>query len=310
MAPWPRLLACIALSGAIACATADSTNDADAGRDPDAAVAPPDAATPAIDGAPTPDAPPPQPDAASTPCGNSVIDALETCDDGGAVPNDGCSATCQIEPYYHCTGEPSVCTHISIAYAPTEEDDPTYRAAIAAITGGIVDYVDPRTASPSLATLQGYDCVYTWANSGYADSVGFGDALADYVDGGGSVVLGVFTTYTTGNSLGGRIMTAGYSPVTSPTGTNHGTSSSYAGDGTTFLHDSVMAYECQYRDYLALQGTGVQDGSYADGEIAHAYRPDFKVVYSNGSGDVVLGCTGDWARLIANACAAGYLPAP
>lgn len=30
-------------------------------------------------------------------CGNGVIEAGETCDDGGVVSNDGCSATCQIE---------------------------------------------------------------------------------------------------------------------------------------------------------------------------------------------------------------------
>ena len=37
---------------------------------------------------------------------------------------------------------------------------------------------------------------------------------------------------------------------------------------------------------------------YADGEIAHAYRPDFKVVYSNGSDASQLGCAGDWPRNI------------
>jgi cysteine-rich repeat protein len=30
-------------------------------------------------------------------CGNSEIDAGETCDDGNAVPGDGCSALCQTE---------------------------------------------------------------------------------------------------------------------------------------------------------------------------------------------------------------------
>ncbi len=31
-------------------------------------------------------------------CGNTVIEAGETCDDGNVMPNDGCSATCQLEP--------------------------------------------------------------------------------------------------------------------------------------------------------------------------------------------------------------------
>jgi hypothetical protein len=68
----------------------------------------------------------------------------------------------------------------------------------------------------------------------------------------------------------------------------------------------VTSYECQYRDYLALQGSGVTDGTYTDGEIAHAYRSDYRVVYSNGGGHSSLLCTGDWARLVANSCAAAY----
>jgi hypothetical protein len=143
--------------------------------------------------------------------------------------------------------------------------------------------------------------VYTWPNVPYADPVLMGDRLADYVDAGGHVVLGVFCTFTTGAPLGGRIMTPGYSPVTSPAGTNHFVLSAYAGDGTTCLHHGVTAYDCLFRDVLVTQGAGVVDGRYADGEIAHAYRPDRRVVYSNGLGSPG-GGGGDWPRLIANAC--------
>ena len=31
-------------------------------------------------------------------CGNWVIEEGERCDDGNTLDNDGCSATCQIEP--------------------------------------------------------------------------------------------------------------------------------------------------------------------------------------------------------------------
>jgi hypothetical protein len=122
------------------------------------------------------------------------------------------------------------------------------------------------------------------------------------VDQGGKVVLGVFCTFTQWNHLAGAIMTAGYCPVTSPTGGAHGVLSTYAGDGATCIHDGITAYECIYRDELILQGAGVQDGSYLDGEIAHAYGPDFRVIYSNGSGAESLGGAGDWPQLIANAC--------
>jgi hypothetical protein len=188
-------------------------------------------------------------------------------------------------------------------YAPSEADDPAYRAAIAALTGGTVDYFDARAGTPDAALLSGYDCVYTWANYPYADRDLFGDRLADYVDAGGKAVLGVFCTFTLGNSLGGRIMTPGYSPVTSPAGNNHFAASPYAGDGTTCLHRRVFAYDQFYRDVLVLQGGGLRDGSYVDGEIALAYRPDRRVVYLNGEGNARLGGgTGDWPQLVANAC--------
>jgi hypothetical protein len=198
-----------------------------------------------------------------------------------------------------------------ILYCPSESDDPGYRAAIAAITGGVVDYFDTRVANPSADVLATYDCAYTWANYAYLDNVGLGNLLAGFVDGGGSVVLGAFCTYTSGNYLSGAIMTAAYSPVWSPSGSNHFLSSPYAGDGTTCIHSGVTSYECVYRDYLATQGGGVVDGHFVDGEIAAAYRPDYKVLYNNGSGALQLGCSGDWARLVANSCACdGEPPVP
>ena len=46
-------------------------------------------------------------------CGNGHLDGAETCDDGNVVGNDGCSAQCLVEMNYTCTGEPSVCTHMT-----------------------------------------------------------------------------------------------------------------------------------------------------------------------------------------------------
>ena len=43
-------------------------------------------------------------------CGNGRVEAGEQCDDGNAVSGDGCSASCQVDPGYTCTGtQPSVC---------------------------------------------------------------------------------------------------------------------------------------------------------------------------------------------------------
>ncbi|DBA68967.1 TPA: hypothetical protein ACH3X2_013140 [Trebouxia sp. C0005] len=43
-------------------------------------------------------------------CGNGIVEGLEQCDDGDSVGADGCSATCQVEEGYECSGlQPSTC---------------------------------------------------------------------------------------------------------------------------------------------------------------------------------------------------------
>ncbi|HEX5011246.1 MAG TPA: hypothetical protein VFY71_12685 [Planctomycetota bacterium] len=195
-----------------------------------------------------------------------------------------------------------------ILYAPSESDDPAYRAAISAGAGGaVVDYFDTRVATPSVATLSQYDACTTWANFAYLDPTGFGNNLAAYNDVGGTVVLGAFCTYTSGNSLSGTIMTSAYCPVDSPSGTNHFTFSPYKGDGVTCIYNGVTALDCQFRDVLVTQGSGVVDGHYQDNEICHAYRSlplpgKGECVYSNGSGAIQLGGTGQWGTAVGNSC--------
>ncbi len=48
-------------------------------------------------------------------CGDGILNAGETCDDGNVTSGDGCSGTCQVEAGYSCTGTPSVCTSLSPA---------------------------------------------------------------------------------------------------------------------------------------------------------------------------------------------------
>src|SRR5690606_25000324 len=72
---------------------------------------------------------------------------------------------------------------LAVLCAPSAADDPAYRAAIAAAlgAGATVDYFVAPLGTPSVADLQAYDAVYTWANFAYADPVAFGDNLAAYV---------------------------------------------------------------------------------------------------------------------------------
>ncbi len=195
-----------------------------------------------------------------------------------------------------------------ILYAPSEADNPTFRADIAACTGVAVDYFDPRVATPDAALLSGYDMVIVWGNYAFADNVLYGDNLADYVDGGGKVVLGQWCYHTNQvNWLEGRIMTAAYCPITA----SAYQSGSYNMDGTACEHDGVGAYASDYFDACTAISGAISDGTFnnTDNSLALAWRADQKVYYSPGNTGVTYG-TGAWADLVCNiyTCSGGSGP--
>ncbi len=78
-----------------------------------------------------------------------------------------------------------------------------------------VDWFDARAATPALTALQAYDSVVVISNNTFADPIGLGNVLADYVDAGGTVVQTVPTFYDDfgfGWGLKGRFIDEGYSP--------------------------------------------------------------------------------------------------
>ena len=99
--------------------------------------------------------------------------------------------------------------------------------------GGLGDLVAPRLEDPArfstverlningiLPTwdaISSYDSLLVYSQSVPADPVALGNLLADYVDAGGHLVLAA-SDFTTGWQLQGRIMTAGYSPLTAGAG--------------------------------------------------------------------------------------------
>jgi len=84
---------------------------------------------------------------AATFCGDGVITGVETCDDGGSLAGNGCSATCTVETGYRCSGAPSVCTPMStcgeIRLATATAADGTY-------------FIDPDGAAGSIAPARVY----------------------------------------------------------------------------------------------------------------------------------------------------------
>jgi len=195
-----------------------------------------------------------------------------------------------------------------ILYGPSESDDAAYRAQMAAQVGGTADYFDARYSTPSVSFLGGYDCVMVWANYAFFDNVAYGNNLADFVDGGGHVILGAFAAYTSGNFLSGRVMTdAAYCPVTG--GFNHFSLSFWDGsDAGCCSHTGITSYGSTYRDYLTLRSGASVCGRYQDGEIANALNASGLVVYANGAGGYPLFPSGQDAARAANGCTCGDDP--
>ena len=109
--------------------------------------------------------------------------------------------------------------HVSSVLIVMSDNAPTANSVRSALLGqGIpVVNVDARCngAKPLLATLQTYDVVIAWTNCGLPDSVGWGNVLADYVDGGGHLVLASFSWLGPSTDFDGRIAAPGYSPFDS-----------------------------------------------------------------------------------------------
>ncbi len=138
---------------------------------------------------------------------------------------------------------------------------------------GAVDYYDARISTPSLAQLSRYDAVITWPNYPYANRVAMGDALADYVDIGGKVILGGFCWYTNGNSLGGAIITGGYSPLNTTTGGNHYASANLGSyDGSHPILWGVTAVSSQFRDFTSLAAGATAAALWDDAENFAAFK--------------------------------------
>ena len=241
-------------------------------------------------------------------CGNPGA----CCDDSGG----GCAqeferncagrfeagAACSPDPFNPGCGDTDTC---KILYAPTNDDDPALRARISDITASAVDYYDPRLATPTLAQLQQYDTVVTWVNGYYDDAIAMGDVLADYVESGGRVVLGLWSAPGANNAayLEGRLM-AQYCPVTI-LGLDWG-GTTYADDGVDCLHDDVAYYSPRIWDKIReVAPDAWVDGTYLnnDGEQypAIVYRHDRKVIYISGFEGGLYG-PGDWEKVIASTC--------
>ncbi|MDZ7292746.1 MAG: S8 family serine peptidase [candidate division KSB1 bacterium] len=76
-----------------------------------------------------------------------------------------------------------------------------------------VTIIDAATTIPTLAQLRNYDAVLVWRNLRFLNDTQIGDVLADYVDSGGGVVLGMWAMVTP-NTIAGRFNSQNYWVIT------------------------------------------------------------------------------------------------
>ncbi|MFH0816315.1 MAG: DUF2341 domain-containing protein [Methanobacteriota archaeon] len=111
--------------------------------------------------------------------------------------------------------------------------------------------------------------VFAWTNNDPANCVALGDVLADYVDGGGKLVILAFAWWSDDGqySLSGRIVTDAYGPFLSEDGHNHySTSSLGTYDASHPLMQGVTTASDYYRDYVSLATGATLVASWDDGE--------------------------------------------
>lgn len=219
------------------------------------------------------------------------------------MPDQCCGAVERYGPAQTCAELDPPCEETAcdgLLYAPSEPDNEAWRAQVALLLGARCDYLDVRYTTPTLAELAEYCCVFTWANYAYADEIAFGDVLADYVDGGGRVILGQWSYLglTGGPSGGGgRIVGPEYCPVTVVAYS----AAAYTGGGTDCAYTMipVAGWSSNYVDLCNLREGAVSDGVTTTGGPALAWRPDRAVYYSPGNTGADY-TNGDTAELVAN----------
>ncbi|HTF90876.1 MAG TPA: hypothetical protein VK843_20820 [Planctomycetota bacterium] len=121
---------------------------------------------------------------------------------------------CSAAALFAATATAQVAILGSPSSGPTWNDDVKAKLQASGVSLGSITIFDISQVTVSLAQLQTFNAVLVYSDSpGYADPVGQGDALHDFVDGGGGVVIATFTNASI--PLSGTWVSAGYDAITS-----------------------------------------------------------------------------------------------
>ena len=187
-----------------------------------------------------------------------------------------------------------------LVWATGNEGGQTVAIANWIAASGQFNLVDSQTnRTVLLATMLNYDAVLLFTNSD-GDPQANGDALADYLDAGGALVVMTFAWASQGNNtLGGRFINDLYSPFTIQGGSLYSNSTLGVTDGTEFWN-GVVSLSASYRDDVALDAAATLRGSWADGHPL-AGQKDNCLALSFFPDDSYNDVTGDYRTLVINA---------
>src|SRR2546423_8095254 len=146
-----------------------------------------------------------------------------------------------------------------------------------------VDVIDAHSTTPTVEQLRAYKSVLVWSDSAFADASTLGNNLANYVDGGGGVVIAVFANFSfVLNQVGGRFASEDYFAI-EPAGQTSGTELTL---GTIYepaspLMNGVTTFDGGTSSYHINTGTlntnGVRVADWSNGQPLIARRTINKV---------------------------------
>jgi len=147
-----------------------------------------------------------------------------------------------------------------------------------------VDTMSLLSTTPSLANLTPYDSVLVFTNFSPSNPSALGNTLADYVDGGGGVVL---ATYAMSQpwAVSGRIVTDGYSPLEVTSNLTTPTGNIVPTDPSNAVFDNI--------DFSQINQQFFRNGNYANAPVdvgAHVLATDgagHNMMAINGNESVV-----------------------
>jgi hypothetical protein len=167
----------------------------------------------------------------------------------------------------------------------------------------VVDFFDGCAGTPTAAQLLAYDLVVSMSNAEYMDQVGYGNALADFVDAGGVVVQFAYDNWDRDafeghNGPTGRFLVGGYEPFLP--GDNPNSSVTLGSfDASSPLMQGVTALASRFNTEPTLAPDATLVARWSDGRNLIAQKG--RVVSVSAYLDDAEEWSGDFGRLVLNA---------